>query len=139
MRNGAAPLADTAVTWPGSKEKTPALARSQSSPRAGSVNRLVPLGAASLFTKELPTRGARPHAALAVLLVFALAHAQGVCAEAIVSDVTQLNPIHVAQIVAPTSIAEITAVVKNYSGAIAIGGGRYSMGGQNGHHRWPAD
>lgn len=48
----------------------------------------------------------------------------------IVNDVTQLNPIAVAKIIAPTTTEEIVAAVKSHKGPISIGGGRYSMGGQ---------
>jgi FAD/FMN-containing dehydrogenase len=51
-------------------------------------------------------------------------------ADVVVSDVTQLNPIHVGEIVAPTSIEATIEAVRNYSGPNSIGGGRYSMGGQ---------
>lgn len=47
-----------------------------------------------------------------------------------VNDVTQLNPIPVAEVVAPTTLDEIVAAVKNHAGPVSIGGGRYSMGGQ---------
>jgi FAD/FMN-containing dehydrogenase len=49
---------------------------------------------------------------------------------ATVNDVTQLNPIPVAEVIAPTTIDEIVAAVRSHSGPISIGGGRYSMGGQ---------
>jgi len=55
----------------------------------------------------------------------ALAHA-----DAVVNDVTQLNPIRVQQVLAPTSVDEIVAIVRSHAGPISIGGGRYSMGGQ---------
>lgn len=48
----------------------------------------------------------------------------------IVNDVTQINPVAVARIVAPTTASEIIAAVKSHKGPISIGGGRYSMGGQ---------
>jgi len=48
----------------------------------------------------------------------------------IVNDVTQLNPISVQDIVAPTSVDEVVSIVKAHAGPISIGGGRYSMGGQ---------
>lgn len=48
----------------------------------------------------------------------------------IVNDVTQLNPIKVSKIITPRSSAEIVNVVKNHNGAISIGGGRFSQGGQ---------
>ncbi len=48
----------------------------------------------------------------------------------VVNDVTQLNPVHVDKVVAPKSAAEVAKLVKEHSGPICIGGGRYSMGGQ---------
>ncbi len=48
----------------------------------------------------------------------------------IVNDVTQINPIEMEHVYAPTSIAEIQEIIKNSKGPISIGGGRYSMGGQ---------
>lgn len=47
-----------------------------------------------------------------------------------INDVTRLNPVQVAQVIAPTSNEEITEAVRSNPGPIAIGGGRYSMGGQ---------
>lgn len=47
-----------------------------------------------------------------------------------VNDVTQINPIVVGRILSPTTIDEIVEAVKTYPGPIAIGGGRFSMGGQ---------
>ncbi|MBA5688466.1 FAD-binding oxidoreductase [Duganella sp. LX47W] len=49
---------------------------------------------------------------------------------AVINDVTQLNPIPVAQVLTPTRLDEIVAAVKTHHGPISIGGGRYSMGGQ---------
>ena len=74
-------------------------------------------------------RAIRMRAALSIVLA-AIAYAPHACADAIVSDVTQLNPIHVRELVAPTSIEAIIEAVKNHPGPISIGGGRYSMGGQ---------
>ena len=48
----------------------------------------------------------------------------------IVNDVTQLNPVEVARVARPRSVAEVQWLVKRHDGPIAIGGGRYSMGGQ---------
>jgi FAD/FMN-containing dehydrogenase/uncharacterized membrane protein YhaH (DUF805 family) len=48
----------------------------------------------------------------------------------IVDDVTQLNPIVVARVEKPVTIAELQEIIKNTEGAISIGGGRFSMGGQ---------
>ena len=48
----------------------------------------------------------------------------------VVNDVTQLNPIGVAEIVVPTTTEEIIAAVRRHGGAISIGGARHTMGGQ---------
>ncbi len=50
--------------------------------------------------------------------------------ELIVNDVTQLNPIIVERIVKPKTIDEIISEITSTTGAISIGGGRYSQGGQ---------
>jgi FAD/FMN-containing dehydrogenase len=47
-----------------------------------------------------------------------------------VNDISQLNPIPVADIVVPTTTDEIVQAVRTHRGPISIGGGRYSMGGQ---------
>jgi hypothetical protein len=48
----------------------------------------------------------------------------------IVNDVSQLNPIAVAEVMRPKTTREITEAVRRHSGAITIGGARHSMGGQ---------
>lgn len=55
---------------------------------------------------------------------------QGSLHEFVVNDITELNPIPMARVVAPRSIEEIVAAIKTSSGPISIGGGRFSMGGQ---------
>jgi FAD/FMN-containing dehydrogenase len=47
-----------------------------------------------------------------------------------VGNVTRLYPVPVARIVVPRSAAEVTAAVIAWPGQVAVGGGRYSMGGQ---------
>lgn len=47
-----------------------------------------------------------------------------------VNDITQLNPIRVADIVEPRTSEEIAALIANHPGPICIGGGRFSQGGQ---------
>ena len=47
-----------------------------------------------------------------------------------VNDITQLNPIIVQRVITPTTTDEIVSAVRKHPGPIAIGGGRYSMGGQ---------
>jgi hypothetical protein len=44
--------------------------------------------------------------------------------DAIVNDVTQLNPIRVRQVLAPTSVEQVVAIVRSHAGPISIGGGR---------------
>jgi FAD/FMN-containing dehydrogenase/SAM-dependent methyltransferase len=48
----------------------------------------------------------------------------------IVNDVTQLNPVRVMAIVAPTCIEDVQEAMRRTSGPVSIGGGRFSMGGQ---------
>jgi FAD/FMN-containing dehydrogenase len=47
-----------------------------------------------------------------------------------VNDITQLNPIQVGRVVAPTSVEHISELLRNSDGAVSIGGARCSMGGQ---------
>jgi len=47
-----------------------------------------------------------------------------------INDITQINPIHVNKIIKPKSINEIKQAIINTTGAISIGGGKFSMGGQ---------
>ncbi|WP_316634080.1 FAD-dependent oxidoreductase [uncultured Flavobacterium sp.] len=46
------------------------------------------------------------------------------------NDITQINPIQVNQIIKPKTVNEIVHAIKNTTGPISIGGGKYSMGGQ---------
>lgn len=48
----------------------------------------------------------------------------------VVNDVSQLNPIQVAEVLTPITTDEIVKAVKEHSGPISIGGARHSMGGQ---------
>ena len=48
----------------------------------------------------------------------------------LVNDVSQLNQIHVNEVISPTTTAEIVEAVRLHSGPISIGGARHSMGGQ---------
>jgi FAD/FMN-containing dehydrogenase len=48
----------------------------------------------------------------------------------IINDVSQLNPIQVAEVITPTTTDEIVDAVKKHAGPISIGGARHSMGGQ---------
>lgn len=48
----------------------------------------------------------------------------------LIANVTGLYSVMVAKAVAPTSTAQLAQEVRHWSGQIAVGGGRYSMGGQ---------
>ena len=47
-----------------------------------------------------------------------------------VSNVTRLYPVEVARIDTPRSTDEVVASLRDWPGQVAVGGGRYSMGGQ---------
>jgi FAD/FMN-containing dehydrogenase len=47
-----------------------------------------------------------------------------------VENVTRLYPIEVARVVVPRSTTEVVEALKSWPGQVAVGGGRYSMGGQ---------
>ncbi len=47
-----------------------------------------------------------------------------------INDVTRLNPVSVAREVRPLAVDEVRNAVKTWPGALSIGGGRFSMGGQ---------
>ena len=67
---------------------------------------------------------------ICLVLLLSLGFGATARSDEVVNDVTQLNPIHVQQVLTPTSVEEIVAIVKSHAGPISIGGGRYSMGGQ---------
>ena len=48
----------------------------------------------------------------------------------VINDITQLNPITVTKVIAPQTEAELVQQLLNSSGAVSVGGGRYSQGGQ---------
>jgi FAD/FMN-containing dehydrogenase len=48
----------------------------------------------------------------------------------VINDVSQLNPITVAEEHRPRSTDEVQAALRAWSGPVSVGGGRYSMGGQ---------
>jgi FAD/FMN-containing dehydrogenase len=47
-----------------------------------------------------------------------------------VNDVTQLKPVRVMAIVAPQRVEDVQEALRRTTGAVSIGGGRFSMGGQ---------
>lgn len=48
----------------------------------------------------------------------------------LINDVSQLNPVQVARLCEPTCTEDIQLALRTWSGAVSIGGGRFSMGGQ---------
>lgn len=48
----------------------------------------------------------------------------------IVNDITGLNPIQVGRVAAPTSVEQISQLLRSSTGPVSIGGARCSMGGQ---------
>jgi len=50
----------------------------------------------------------------------------------LVENVTRLYPVRVTRIVAPASVQDVVQALRRWPGAVAVGGGRYSMGGQIG-------
>ncbi|GAB4029892.1 FAD-binding protein [Spirosoma jeollabukense] len=50
--------------------------------------------------------------------------------ERIINDVTQLNPVVVAEVFRPLSVDELQERIRSTTGPISVGGGRFSMGGQ---------
>ena len=50
----------------------------------------------------------------------------------VINDVTGLNSIHTRKVHEPTTVTEITDLIRNFDGPVSIGGARHSMGGQIG-------
>ncbi len=53
--------------------------------------------------------------------------------DTLVNDVTRINPVHVARVIRPVSIDEVSTAIRTSRGPISIGGGRFSQGGQIAH------
>jgi FAD/FMN-containing dehydrogenase len=51
---------------------------------------------------------------------------------ALIENVTRLYPVRVSRVVVPASLQDVAQAVRHWPGAVAVGGGRYSMGGQVG-------
>jgi len=48
----------------------------------------------------------------------------------LINDITQMNPTYVARVIAPHSVEEVAAALRETTGPVSIGGGRFSQGGQ---------
>ena len=51
-------------------------------------------------------------------------------AERLINDITQLNPVLVAQVATPRTTEELQQIVRDAKIPVSVGGGRFSMGGQ---------
>ena len=67
---------------------------------------------------------------LASLLAICVIHPAFAHTQAIVNDVTKVNPIVVDRVLVPTTVDEIVYAVRSHPGPVSIGGGRFSQGGQ---------
>jgi FAD/FMN-containing dehydrogenase len=47
-----------------------------------------------------------------------------------IENITRLYPVEVARVVTPRSTGEVKSAIATWSGQVAVGGGRFSMGGQ---------
>lgn len=70
------------------------------------------------------------HAALSGLVAPALAHGPARAAGPVVNDVSTLNPVTVASERRPRTTEEVRDELRSWPGAVSLGGGRFSMGGQ---------
>jgi len=95
-------------------------------PRPGSVRDTAHMGCSSELHRRTLLAGS-----LAVSGLLGTAAQTSVAAPRLkVENVTRLYPVEVARIVVPRSAAEVAAAVTAWTGQVAVGGGRYSMGGQ---------
>ncbi|MEC4717633.1 FAD-binding oxidoreductase [Noviherbaspirillum sp. CPCC 100848] len=79
----------------------------------------------------LPSRRLFLTQALGTIGMVSLAMAAPVCAaDLLVPNITGLYSVSVAKIERPSFTAEVAELVRQWPGRIAVGGGRYSMGGQ---------
>ena len=59
-----------------------------------------------------------------------LAYAAARADKPVVNDVSRLNPVEVAGERRPPNTDEVRKALRSWSGAVSLGGGRFSMGGQ---------
>ncbi len=82
------------------------------------------------MTKKISRRTFLYQALASAGMVTVLPHQALSAASILVSNVTEINPVSVRRIFAPSTVADISDAVRDWTGKIAIGGGRFSMGGQ---------
>lgn len=81
---------------------------------------------------KLPRRRLLIGALIGAGLINGLAPLVHASPDLLIENVTRLYPVKVARVVLPSSAAEVVQAVQSWPGQIAVGGGRYSMGGQVG-------
>lgn len=82
------------------------------------------------MTKEISRRTFLYQALASAGMLIALPN-EALCAgELLIPNVTEINSVNVRRISSPTTVAEISNVIREWPGKIAVGGGRFSMGGQ---------
>lgn len=79
---------------------------------------------------ELERRRFLGVAAVAGVSTLAGVASWGAAGETVVNDVSRLNPVRVADERRPQSTDDVKAALRGWSGAVSVGGGRFSMGGQ---------
>lgn len=82
------------------------------------------------MTTEISRRTFLYHALASAGMIIALPHQALSAVALLVPNVTDINPVSVRRIFAPTTATAVSDVIRAWSGKIAIGGGRFSMGGQ---------
>jgi FAD/FMN-containing dehydrogenase len=99
-------------------------------PRCGKFLQLNPFLHLSRLAMDHPRRIFLVQA-MAGAGLLALSPRQALAAPGIaIPSVTGLYTVEVARVVAPTSTAQVVQALRGWPGKIAVGGGRYSMGGQ---------
>lgn len=68
--------------------------------------------------------------AMAGLLTLAPSRALAATVHAVVANITGLYAVDVARIETPTTTGRVADIVRSWPGKVAVGGGRFSMGGQ---------
>lgn len=82
------------------------------------------------MTTEIPRRTFLYQALASAGMLIGLPYQALSAVALLVPNVTQINSVNVQRIFAPTTVAEISGAIREWTGKIAIGGGRFSMGGQ---------
>ena len=82
------------------------------------------------MTANLSRRRFIEGAAVSSLATFGPLSSRVAAKDPVINDVSQLNPVRVAEERRPRSTDEVRAGLRGWSGSVSVGGGRFSMGGQ---------